>query len=105
MLKLRFAGVRSLERVEFTGCWAGWVAGVSPAQRRWGCLPGGAGCRVGSKPDAAVPAAVPGFSHVKSLGGIDEYRLDSNGLTVLLVPGSFGAGGDVSSDLPGRLAQ
>src|SRR5580698_3554474 len=35
------------------------------------------------------PAAVPGsagFSHVKSLGGIDEYRLDSNGLTVLLVP-------------------
>src|SRR5258708_2002565 len=27
-----------------------------------------------------------GFSHVKSLGGIDEYRLDGNGLTVLLVP-------------------
>jgi zinc protease len=27
-----------------------------------------------------------GFSHIKSLGGIDEYRLDSNGLTVLLVP-------------------
>src|SRR5216684_3058612 len=27
-----------------------------------------------------------GFSFVKSLGGIDEYRLDSNGLTVLLVP-------------------
>ncbi len=24
--------------------------------------------------------------HVKSLGGIDEYRLDSNGSTVLLVP-------------------
>src|SRR5580698_2737315 len=35
------------------------------------------------------PAAVPGsagFSHVKSLGGIDEYRLESNGLTVLLMP-------------------
>src|SRR5258708_4339529 len=27
-----------------------------------------------------------GFSHVKSLGGSDEYRLDGNGLTVLLVP-------------------
>jgi zinc protease len=34
-----------------------------------------------------LPAgAVAGFSHVKSLSGIDEYRLDSNGLTVLLVP-------------------
>jgi zinc protease len=31
-------------------------------------------------------AAAPGFSHIKSLEGIDEYRLDSNGLTVLLVP-------------------
>src|SRR5258707_8228171 len=34
-----------------------------------------------------VPAAgSTGFSHVKSLGGIDEYRLDGNRLTVLLVP-------------------
>jgi zinc protease len=34
-----------------------------------------------------VPAAgSAGFSHVRSVGGIDEYRLDSNGLTVLLVP-------------------
>jgi zinc protease len=32
------------------------------------------------------PPAVAGFSHVKSLGGIDEYTLDANGLTVLLVP-------------------
>jgi zinc protease len=31
-------------------------------------------------------AVVPGFSYVKSSGGIDEYRLDSNGLTVLLAP-------------------
>jgi zinc protease len=30
-------------------------------------------------------AAEAGFTHVKSLGGIEEYRLDSNGLTVLLV--------------------
>jgi zinc protease len=36
---------------------------------------------------AQAPAAgSTGFSHVKSLGGIDEYRLDGNGLTVLLVP-------------------
>ena len=34
----------------------------------------------------AQPAAVAGFTFVKSLGGIDEYKLDSNGLTVLLVP-------------------
>src|SRR5450755_670792 len=34
----------------------------------------------------AASAEVAGFSHVKSLGGIDEYRLDSNGLTVLLPP-------------------
>jgi zinc protease len=32
------------------------------------------------------PAAAAGFTYVKSLSGIAEYRLDSNGLTVLLVP-------------------
>ncbi len=37
-------------------------------------------------PAPAQSAPGAGFSHVKSLGGIDEYRLDSNGLTVLLVP-------------------
>jgi zinc protease len=31
-----------------------------------------------------VPAPVPGYTFVKSLGGIDEYRLESNGLTVLI---------------------
>jgi zinc protease len=36
-------------------------------------------------PASASPAAA-GFTYLKSLGGIDEYRLDSNGLTVLLVP-------------------
>src|SRR6202162_2851027 len=35
---------------------------------------------------ASSPRAGARFSYVKSLGGIDEYRLDSNGLTVLLVP-------------------
>lgn len=28
----------------------------------------------------------PGFTHIESLGGIDAYRLDANGLTVLLCP-------------------
>jgi zinc protease len=41
-----------------------------------------------AKSAQTAPGAAPGagFSHIKSLGGIDEYRLDSNGLTVLLVP-------------------
>src|ERR1700734_2961719 len=37
----------------------------------------------------AAPAAavtVPGFTYIKSLGGIDEYRLDANGLAVLIMP-------------------
>jgi zinc protease len=34
----------------------------------------------------AAPVTVPGFSYVRSLGGIDEYRLDANGLQVLLKP-------------------
>ncbi|HEX3912553.1 MAG TPA: pitrilysin family protein [Steroidobacteraceae bacterium] len=47
-------------------------------------------------PAAAIKSAAPvqaahaapssGFTRIRSLGGIDEYRLDSNGLTVLLVP-------------------
>ncbi len=36
--------------------------------------------------NTAAAQAFPGFTHIKSLGGIDEYRLDSNGLSVLLVP-------------------
>jgi len=36
---------------------------------------------------AAQPPATPeGYSYVKSLGGIHEYRLESNGLRVLLMP-------------------
>ncbi len=34
----------------------------------------------------AAPAAVEGFSYVKTVGSIDEYTLDSNGLQVLLLP-------------------
>jgi zinc protease len=33
-----------------------------------------------------APSPVAGYTHVKSLGGIDEYTLDGNGLSVLLVP-------------------
>jgi zinc protease len=42
------------------------------------------------QPSAAAPGSsspvVSGYSYVKSLGGIDEYHLDVNGLSVLLVP-------------------
>ncbi|MFZ2508760.1 MAG: pitrilysin family protein [Steroidobacteraceae bacterium] len=34
----------------------------------------------------AKPVPVTGFTYVKSHGGIDEYRLDSNGLAVLVMP-------------------
>ena len=34
----------------------------------------------------AAPPAVDGFTYVKTVGGIDEYTLDSNGLQVLLLP-------------------
>ncbi|MFI4890063.1 MAG: M16 family metallopeptidase [Steroidobacterales bacterium] len=40
----------------------------------------------GSAALQAAPAIAPGFSFVKSQGGIEEYRLDSNGLSVLLAP-------------------
>jgi len=35
---------------------------------------------------SAAGAAIPGFTHVKTLDGIEEYTLDSNGLDVLVVP-------------------
>jgi zinc protease len=34
----------------------------------------------------AAPPTVEGFTYIKTLGGIDEYRLDANGLQVLLMP-------------------
>jgi zinc protease len=34
----------------------------------------------------AAPPAPEGFTHVKTVGGIDEYRYDANGLQVLLMP-------------------
>src|SRR5262245_9442027 len=44
------------------------------------------GLLIGTTAAHAAPVQVTGFSYVKSLGGIDEYRLDSNGLTVLIKP-------------------
>src|SRR3954451_10201250 len=36
---------------------------------------------------SAAPSAIPqGFTHVRTVQGISEYRLDANGLTVLLLP-------------------
>ncbi len=58
---------------------------AAPGATLWGATPAGVGVPAQtSAPPAAAPAAVPGFSFVKSLGGIDEYQLDSNGLDVLL---------------------
>jgi zinc protease len=69
--------------------------GIRNSYAYWAAV---AGLALAAAVQAAPPAAAPqaaaraesspasGFSHIKSLGGIDEYRLDSNGLTVLLVP-------------------
>jgi zinc protease len=61
--------------------WAG-VAGLTLVAAVQAAPP--AGAPAAAKTAESMSAA--GFSHIKSLGGIDEYRLDSNGLTVLLVP-------------------
>src|SRR5580698_4852105 len=45
---------------------------------------GASGVRAAGAP--AAPVTVPGFTYIKSLGGIDEYRLDANGLAVLIMP-------------------
>ena len=44
------------------------------------------GALAGAAPAAAAPAEVAGFTYVKSAEGIEEYRLDANGLTALLIP-------------------
>jgi zinc protease len=48
--------------------------------------PAGARPAAAAPTQASAPTTVAGFTYLKSLGGIDEYRLDSNGLIVLLVP-------------------
>jgi hypothetical protein len=71
----------SIKRISRTTMWASLAV-----------LALGAGA-VQAAPDKTAPAAAAavvqgsaGFSHIRSLGGIEEYRLDSNGLTVLLMP-------------------
>jgi zinc protease len=44
------------------------------------------GCALVGTSARAAPAAVAGFTYVKSLAGIDEYTLDANGLQVLVKP-------------------
>ncbi len=67
--------------------WAG-VGCLLAAAIQAAPLKGAAAVQQAPPPASAAAQSSPGagFSHVKSLGGIDEYRLDSNGLTVLLVP-------------------
>ena len=36
--------------------------------------------------EAAEPAQVAGFTHIRTVGGIDEYQLDANHLRVLMLP-------------------
>jgi zinc protease len=50
------------------------------------CSPCTQPARAGTAAAAPGPAGVAGFTLVKSLGGIDEYLLEANGLTVLIVP-------------------
>jgi zinc protease len=73
------------DRAEFTDARTARISRAAIA-----CLCAGAAAIGALLPAASSaqqsPSAVAGFSHVKSLGGIDEYMLDGNGLTVLLVP-------------------
>ncbi len=63
-------------------CAAAAIAGAAnPTTAPAATAPAGA-----AKAPAPADAGSDGFTHIKSLGGIDEYRLDHNGLTVLLVP-------------------
>ena len=66
----------------------GWVAAL-PALLGAVCgtdLAAAAAGKVTAAPVTVAPGVVAGYSFVRSLGGIDEYRLDGNGLSVLLAP-------------------
>jgi len=68
------------EHVTVRGSWRVWLCAA--AAGAFGAL--GASAQGTPGQAAAPPMTVAGYSYVKSLGGIDEYRLDANGLTVLL---------------------
>ncbi len=66
-----------------TACVAWLVALVSAAMKIAALL---ATIAVTTPLPADEPVKADGFTHVRSLGGIAEYRLESNGLRVLLMP-------------------
>jgi zinc protease len=59
------------------------TAAQAPVAAPAAAQPAAASAPLPARPAGSV--AVAGFTFVKSLGGIDEYSLDANGLTVLLV--------------------
>jgi zinc protease len=63
-----------------------YFAGVAALALSAPALQAAAAQAVHAESAPAAAGAYPGFSHIKSMGGIDEYQLDSNGLSVLLVP-------------------
>src|SRR6202790_3305737 len=67
------------DRAEFSSCLSKRLATALAGAAMLGSLAGAA-------PAGAAPGEVAGFTYVKSAGGIDEYRLDGNGLTALLIP-------------------
>jgi zinc protease len=50
------------------------------------CVAGPTSALHAAEPSPPGAAVVPGFTMIKSVGGIDEYQLDGNGLTVLISP-------------------
>ena len=72
------------DRAEFSGPQSIWLAQACAGAAMLRSL--AAATLAAATPAAAAPAEVAGFTYVKSAGGIDEYRLEANGLTALLVP-------------------
>jgi zinc protease len=68
------------EHVTVRASWQVWLCAA--AVGAFGAI--GASAQNTAGRAAGPPVAVAGYTYVKSLGGIDEYRLDGNGLTVLL---------------------
>src|SRR6202789_400057 len=68
-----------------SGAGAALLAALMPALTSAAAVPAQS-MQPGQSVQPAGSVAVAGFTYVKSLDRIDEYRLDANGLTVLLVP-------------------
>jgi zinc protease len=77
------------DRAEFSGPQSIWLAQACAGAAMLRSLAAAtlaAATLAAATPAAAAPAEVAGFTYVKSAGGIDEYRLEANGLTALLIP-------------------